>query len=150
MNLSTRFGISDVALKKTCARVGIPTPERGYWAKKDAGKEVFQAVFALRPPGMGDEIEVGAKSNTSYGYWTEEDLLVPIGSPPEFSESIEAVQARIAETVGHISISHKVVTWHPAIDRLLKDDESISTGRRNKEVRRHNSANPGARRIQFE
>jgi len=40
--LSARFGISDVALKKTCARAGIPTPDRGYWAKKDAGKIAFK------------------------------------------------------------------------------------------------------------
>jgi hypothetical protein len=30
--LSVKFGISDVALKKTCARAEIPTPDRGYWA----------------------------------------------------------------------------------------------------------------------
>jgi hypothetical protein len=122
--LSTRFGISDVALKKTCARVGIPTPERGYWAKKDVGMEVFQAAFPLRPPGMSDEVEVGGGGggNTSYSYRTEEDLT-PIGAPPEFSEPIEAVRARIVESLGHVSIPHKVLTWHPAIERLLKEDE---------------------------
>jgi hypothetical protein len=123
MTLSARFGISDVALKKTCARARIPTPERGYWAKKDAGKEVFQAAFPLRPPGMSDEVEIGGGGNTSYSYRTEEDLLAPIGAPPEFSEPIGAVRARIAETVGHITVPHKVLTWHPAIDRLLKEDE---------------------------
>jgi len=40
--LSTRFGLSDVALKKTCERAGIPTPDRGYWAKKEAGKKTLQ------------------------------------------------------------------------------------------------------------
>lgn len=40
-NLATRFGVSDVALKKTCGRAGIPTPERGYWAKKEARKIYF-------------------------------------------------------------------------------------------------------------
>jgi|SRR5437899_6854957 len=98
MTLSARFGISDVALKKTCARTGIPTPERGYWAKKEAGKERFQAAFSLRPPGMDDQVEIGAGGNTSYHYWTEEELLGPIGSPPEFLEPIETVRARVAET----------------------------------------------------
>jgi hypothetical protein len=121
--LSARFGISDVALKKACARVGIPTPERGYWAKKDAGKEVFQAAFPLRPPGMKDDVEIGPGGNASYGYRTEEDILAPIGAPPVFSEPIEAVRARIVETVGNITIPRKVLTWHPAIDRLLKEDE---------------------------
>lgn len=120
MTLSARFGISDVALKKTCARVGISTPERGYWAKKEAGKEVVQAAFPLRPPGMSDEIEIGAGSNISYGHWTEEDLLEPVGPPPEFSESIEAVRTRIAETVGRVAVAHKVLTWHPAIERLQR------------------------------
>lgn len=57
-NLSVRFEISDVALKKTCARAGIPTPNRGYWAKKEAGKETFQAVLPMRPPGMDDEFSI--------------------------------------------------------------------------------------------
>ena len=43
--LSARFGISDVALKKACVRVGIPTPERGYWARKDA---VFSARHSIQ------------------------------------------------------------------------------------------------------
>jgi hypothetical protein len=38
--LSARFRISDVALKKTCLKAAIPTPERGYWARKDAGQKV--------------------------------------------------------------------------------------------------------------
>jgi hypothetical protein len=135
--LAARFGISDVALKKACTRVGIPTPERGYWAKKAAGKEMFQAAFPLRPPGMSDEVEIGGRGNTPYSYRTEEEILGPIDAPPEFSEPIEAVRARIAETVGHITVPHKVLTWHPAIDRLLKEDEK----------RRENGVNRSLRHV---
>ena len=56
--LCLRFGISDVALKKTCARAAIPTPERGYWAKREAGKSTFQLALPERPPGLDDEIVV--------------------------------------------------------------------------------------------
>jgi hypothetical protein len=38
--LAPRFGISDVALKKTCTRMWVPTPGRGYWAKRNAGVAV--------------------------------------------------------------------------------------------------------------
>jgi hypothetical protein len=31
------YGISDVALKKHCRKLNIPTPGLGYWAKKEAG-----------------------------------------------------------------------------------------------------------------
>ena len=91
--------------------------------KKDAGKEVFQAAFPLRPPGMNDEIEIGAGGNTLYAYRAEEDLLAPIGTSPEFSEPIETVRSRIAETVGQVTVTKKILTWHPTIDRLLKEDE---------------------------
>jgi len=121
--LSARFGISDVALKKTCARAGIPTPDRGYWAKKEAGKETFQATLPLRPPGMDDQVLIGSAGNGSHHYWNQEELLTPIGAPPEFSEPIESVLARIAEIVGRVAVPHKVLNWHPAIDRLLKEDE---------------------------
>jgi hypothetical protein len=37
--------ISDVALKKICDKHRIPTPPRGYWAKRDAGKPAKQVQF---------------------------------------------------------------------------------------------------------
>jgi hypothetical protein len=58
--LAPRFGIYDVALKKTCARAEIPTPGLGHWAKKAAGKGTSQVALAERPPGMDDEVLVGA------------------------------------------------------------------------------------------
>jgi hypothetical protein len=121
--LSARFGISDVALKKTCARAGIPTPDRGYWAKKEAGKETFQAAFPTRPPGMDDQVLIGGGGNGSYGYWGQEELVGPIGDPPEFPEPIETIRAQIVESVGHVAVPYKVRTWHSAIERLLKEDE---------------------------
>jgi hypothetical protein len=35
--LAVRFGVSDVALAKTCARYNIPRPGRGYWQQISAG-----------------------------------------------------------------------------------------------------------------
>lgn len=35
--LAARFGVSDVALAKTCAKYGIPRPGRGYWQQLAAG-----------------------------------------------------------------------------------------------------------------
>lgn len=122
--LSSRFGISDVALKKTCRRAEIPTPDRGYWAKKEAGKSVFQAVLPLRPPGMDDEVLVAGGNNY---YWhaesKEEELQAPLPIPPVFPESIEAVRKRIVKAIGETSVPHQVCVWHPAIDRFLKEDE---------------------------
>jgi hypothetical protein len=38
--LAPKIGISDVGLKKVCVKMGIPTPERGYWAKLEAGHKI--------------------------------------------------------------------------------------------------------------
>jgi hypothetical protein len=35
--LAPQLGISDVALAKTCKRLGIPKPSRGYWARLGNG-----------------------------------------------------------------------------------------------------------------
>jgi hypothetical protein len=33
------LGISDIGLKKICDKHRVPTPPRGYWAKRDAGNQ---------------------------------------------------------------------------------------------------------------
>ena len=123
--LCSRFGISDVALKKTCARSEIPTPDRGYWAKKDAGKPTFQVALPIRPPGMDDQVLIAAGQSYWYQDRKKEELLGPLPPPPEFLESIEAVRERIVKVIGKVSVPREVRVWHPAIDRLLKEAETL-------------------------
>jgi hypothetical protein len=102
--------------------------------RRDLSGLAFGIIWyhSMFPPANSllDQVEIGAGGNTSYHYWTEEELLGPIGSPPEFPEPIETVRTRIAETVGQLTVPKKVLTWHPTIDRLLKEDEK----RREKEL----------------
>jgi hypothetical protein len=121
--LAARFGISDVALKKTCARAAIPTPDRGYWAKKAAAKNTRQPSLSERPPGMADEVVVAAGGSYWHQEWSKEDLLAPLPPSPEFHEPIEAARERIAKIIGKLSVARDIRYWHPAIDRLLKEDD---------------------------
>jgi hypothetical protein len=43
--LAKEYGVSDVALAKTCRKLHVPVPGRGYWAKKAANRPVED-----RPP----------------------------------------------------------------------------------------------------
>lgn len=45
LDVARKYGVSDVAIGKTCKRLQIPLPGRGYWAKVSAGKNVPK-----RPP----------------------------------------------------------------------------------------------------
>ena len=42
IRLATQYGITGTRLAKICARLNVPCPPRGYWAKKAAGKPVVQ------------------------------------------------------------------------------------------------------------
>lgn len=52
------FGISDVALKKICTKNHIPTPPRGYWARKEAGQVVKPPKLHATPKGISDKVYI--------------------------------------------------------------------------------------------
>ena len=72
--LARRSGISDVALKKACARAEIPTPGLGHWARKAARKSASQVALGDRPPGIDEEVLVGAGVGYWHSGWREEEL----------------------------------------------------------------------------
>jgi hypothetical protein len=57
IKLAAKLGISDVALAKTCRKLGVPRPPRGYWARIEAGEKLPK----LRLPAAkeGQDIVVG-------------------------------------------------------------------------------------------
>ena len=54
-HLAKRFGVSDVALRKTCVKHNIPTPPLGYWAKLAFGKKISQPAL---PPIKNSKSEL--------------------------------------------------------------------------------------------
>jgi hypothetical protein len=90
--LAPQFEISGVALKKTCAKFDIPVPERGYWAKRQAGKPTAQVALPARAAGMKDEVVVGGRNHYWYGQLTDEDILGPLPEPPSFPEDLALVR----------------------------------------------------------
>jgi len=129
--VASRYGISDVALKKKCAKAIIPTPDRGYWAKKEAGKPTIQLPLPKRAPGQDDEVIVSGGDRYWYGGHDESELLGALPSPPEFSEPIEEVRSRIAKTIGAVSVPRDVRIWAGPIERLFREDEKRREKQRN-------------------
>jgi hypothetical protein len=43
--LAKKYGLSDVGLAKTCRKLSIPLPGRGYWARKEAGQKVDRVAL---------------------------------------------------------------------------------------------------------
>jgi hypothetical protein len=126
--VAARFNISDVALRKSCQKAAIPTPQRGYWARKDAGQKCPVTALPERPPAMDDEVAVAEGRYHWYRQWDREELLQPVPPPPQFDTPLEVVRDRIRKTIGEITVPREVRVWHPAIQKLLREDD----GRREK------------------
>jgi hypothetical protein len=121
--VAASVGISDVALAKHCKRANIPAPQRGYWARKSAGKPTIQIALPPRFPGASDH--VGAPRNQRYGSWPEEYAEMTIPPVPIFEEDMSSVEVRARKLVGRVRYLRKFEPAHPLIAKLLaRDDEN--------------------------
>lgn len=119
--VAAKIGISDVGLKKACAKSNIPTPPQGHWNKVVAGKKTV-AKPALPPRGIGqaDFVWFGGARWDRLRSPSSDDLLPP---PPVFEEPIELVRRRIEKMVGRLTVPRNLDTRvHPVIRRILDDE----------------------------
>lgn len=121
-DLATRFGLSDVGLKKALMRLDIPTPPQGYWNKVKAGKTVAQPRLPPRDPGMPWEVELGPAAP----YWQSVSpaklLEEPEPSEPRFEEELTTVEARAVAAIGRVAVK-TLNAPHPAVRKLMAKDE---------------------------
>jgi len=123
--LAKRFGISDVAVAKRCRKANIPLPGKGYWAKKEAGKQVFQPRFPPRGLGQSDVVTFGRDARYHSGREEESDeelLTATITPPPPFPDGLSEVTERAKQLVGKVR-AVSLTKPHPLIARVLQEDE---------------------------
>ena len=120
--VAARFGVSDVGVRKACLSVDVPMPERGYWAKLQAGKPVIRVKLPPRSPGMAQTVSI---RNAPYPGRrdSEAELAEPLPDPPVFDERIEAVRARVAARVGKVTPLRNLDTVCVGVRKLLAEDE---------------------------
>lgn len=58
--VARRYGVSGVALAKTCRRLAVPVPPRGYWARLRAGSAPSKPALPPLQRGMRSQIVVEA------------------------------------------------------------------------------------------
>ncbi len=121
--VANRHGISDVALAKTCRKANIPIPPRGYWARIEAGQNIPKTPLPPRFPGAPDRFEIGGNSNPWRTIPHQEILDMPVPPVPVYSESIEAVTARIEKMIGKVPVMRDFSKAFGPISRLLAHDD---------------------------
>jgi hypothetical protein len=63
--LAKTLGLSDVGLAKTCKRLGIPRPTRGYWARVGAGQQVEKRRLPPAAEGQDRTLTFDVAVNTT-------------------------------------------------------------------------------------
>ena len=121
--LAKRFGISDVALAKRCRTANIPLPGVGYWAKREAGKAVYQPALPPRGLGQSRRIDFGDEERRSQAEADEELLNTALIPPEPFPDSLPEVVARARQIVGKVRASSSLAKPHAVVAKLLQDDE---------------------------
>jgi hypothetical protein len=64
-DVAKRYEVSDVALAKTCRKLAIPLPGRGYWAKVRAGQKPKRTTLPALPKGVRPVISTYRTYNPS-------------------------------------------------------------------------------------
>ncbi|WP_407116127.1 hypothetical protein [Bradyrhizobium sp. LMG 9283] len=121
--VAASLGISDVALAKHCKKADIPVPERGYWARKQAGKQPIQIALPPRFPGASDRIGESAGSNYGGPDWAEKFKEVAIPPIPTFDEDMPSVEQRARKLVGQLRCRRSFEPAHPLVAKLLAHDD---------------------------
>lgn len=63
LEVAKRLGVSDVALAKLCRRASIPIPERGYWARVEAGQQIGRTSLPPAPEGLPALLRIRGKKS---------------------------------------------------------------------------------------
>lgn len=121
--LGPRLGISGVDLAKACRRADIPVPERGYWARLQAGKTVSKRPLPRRGLGMSDTVTIGENPYEAYEVMAARLLAEPIPPSPTFSEELPRVLERVQRMVGPVGVPRSFDRAHPIVARLLDEDD---------------------------
>jgi hypothetical protein len=104
VRLAVQYGVSNVALGKTCRRLNIPLPGRGYWARVAAGENV------TRPPLPK------ATATQAWVRLARDPTAKPVGSKGDAS----VPQVTVAETLDG---AHEVVRRVAALLPKARPDQ---------------------------
>ena len=110
--LAPRFGLSDRGLSKLCERYAIPTPPRGYWAKRHAGKKVIRApLIQLEGSRMREDYPIAQ--------FKPANTKPADGSAPD---PIAAFWRAQVDEIGAIAVPRRLTKPHPIIARCIEAD----------------------------
>lgn len=102
--VAPRYGLSDVGLKKLCARLQVPTPTRGHWAKVKAGRRIPPKPKLKEFKGDSRHL---LKPHISPVIRAKEQVLE--------DKRLQAVTIYEQDPANRIIVPGRVTRWHPLV-----------------------------------
>jgi hypothetical protein len=118
--LAPKLGLSDVGLKKTCARLKIPSPPRGYWARLAAGQKVRRTPL----PKLPEKGATGIRDATFYPRDKESAAPEPLTGPVADQARFEALPENALVAPEILEAPSPLVTRTVVAMRKAKPDET--------------------------
>jgi hypothetical protein len=109
IRLAAQYGITGTGLAKICARLNVPCPPRGYWAKKAADKPVVQ--YRLPEPDADAPLQVTISPAPPPAQ--------PSKAQTELAQQIEGARAEHSE----LTVPARLARPHPVIAQWLAEHE---------------------------
>lgn len=107
--LAKQYGITGTGLAKICARLDVPCPPRGYWAKLAFNKPVKRAELPAARPDTKPQVIIASST-----------------LPAELSPAQTAAQQEFANALAihaKVIVQERLVRPHPVISEWLADHE---------------------------
>ena len=111
IRLAAQYGITGTGLAKICARLNVPCPPRGYWAKKAADKPVVQ--YRLPEPDAETPLQV---------------TITPAPPPAQPSQAQTQLQQQIESARAEhseLTVPARLARPHPVIAQWLAEHERM-------------------------
>ena len=108
-DVARRYGISDVALAKTCRKLGVPVPGRGYWAKVKAGKADARPPLSALEEGQSGCIVVrrwAARQGPQPLAGLEDAVPIAVAEPIVVAETLENPHKLVALSARYLMKAH--------------------------------------------
>ena len=118
--LAPKLGLSDVGLKKTCARLKIPSPPRGYWARLAAGQKIRRTPL----PKLPEKGATGIRDATFYPRDKESAAPAPLTGPVADQARFEALPVNALAVPEVIEAPSPLVARTVVAMRKAKPDET--------------------------
>jgi hypothetical protein len=118
--LGPRYGLSDVGLKKICKKLRVPTPGRGYWAKKAVGAAPRATPLPKLPASVTpaqQEVMFGRPARPSPK--EVEEAVGPVSDQKRYEAEAEH-RIVVAES---LTDPHKLVAGSVSLLRQAKSNE---------------------------